>query len=177
MSIPAATSVNAQAAESLRTLFARSTTLQGECGGTEANALTHVYFGALPKLADQNAFPRPLIIIGLTEDFRWHMIAGGERNQLRPNGTLAYFGLRNTPTIYITGADCDYAAADIDHMNFFGGVLDDVAALAGWDDNLSVTDIVNRDFAEVDAKYWKELGRYYFASGLILWGDESRRAM
>jgi len=165
MTIPTATSVAAIAAEKLREMFLASATLTAAGGG--------VYFGATPKLDDQNAYPRPLFIIGLTEDFRYHMIAGGSQNQLRPAGTLAFFGIRNTPAVYINGSDCDYTAADIDHMNFFGAVLDDVAELAGVDDNLMVTDIINRDFAEVDAKYWDQLGRFYFVSGTIHWGDQS----
>lgn len=177
MTIPAATSNASIAAEKLRTMFSLSSTLQSECGGSASQALSHVYFGATPKLDDQTAYPRPLFIIGLTEDFRYHMIAGGSQNHLRPSGTLAFFGIRNTPAAYINGTDCDYSAAEIDHMNFFGSVLDDVSGLAGWDDNLSITDIVNHDFAEVDSKYWKELGRFYFCSGTVAWGDESRRTM
>ena len=165
MTIPTATSVAAIAAEKLREMFLESATMKAAGGG--------VYFGATPKLEDQAAYPRPFFIIGLTEDFRYHMIAGGSQNQLRPSGTLAFFGIRNTPSAYITGGDCDYSAADIDHMNFFGAVLDDVADMAGLDDNLIVTDIVNRDFAEVDAKYWDQLGRFYFCSGLVHWGDSS----
>ena len=167
-------SVNTQAAQALRTMFARSATLQGEAGGSESSAATHVYFGATPKLDDQAAFPRPLIIIGLTEDFRYHQIAGGERNQMRPEGSLTFFGIRNTPASFIHGEDCDYSAAEINHMDFFGAVLDDVAGIAGWDDNLSVTDIHLKDFAEVDAKFWSQLGRFYFAGGVINWGDQSR---
>ena len=172
MSIPAATSVHAIAAEKLRTMFSRSTVQQGESGGSESAALSHVYFGATPNLENQTAYPRPFWIIGLTDDVRHRLVAGGGQNQLRPSGSLVFFGIRNTPNIYITGADCDYSAAEIDHMNFFGGVLDDVAALAGDDDNLSVTEIVTRDFAEVDAKFWDQLGRFYFISGVIQWGDE-----
>lgn len=166
-------SVNTLAAQSLQAMFARSATLQSEAG---ASAGTRVHFGATPNLSDQSAYPRPLVIIGFTEDYRQHMIAGGERNQLRSSGTLTFFGIRNTPSAYITGDSCDYSAAEVDHMNFFGSMLEDVAALSGWDDNLSVTDIALRDFAEVDAKHWKELGRFYIASGLVFWGDEARRA-
>lgn len=167
-------SVNIQAAEKLREMFAQSSTLQSACGGSVNAAAAHVYFGATPKLDDQTAYPRPLIIIGLSEDFRYHMIAGGERNQMRPEGTLNFFGIRNTPSTYITGSDCDYTAAETDHMDFFGGVLDDIAAISGWDDNLSVTDIWMKDFAEVEAKFWQELGRFYFCGGVISWGDQSR---
>lgn len=164
MTIPVATSVAAMAAEKLREMFLASAAFAAGGGG--------VYFGATPQLEDQTAFPRPLFIIGLTEDFRYRMAAGGSQNQLRPSGTLAYFGVRNTPPQYITGDVCDYSAADIDHMNFFGTVLDEVAEQAGEDDNLIVTDIINRDFGEVDAKYWDQLGRFYFCSGIIHWGDQ-----
>ena len=169
MTIPTATSVNAIAAEKLREMFQASATQAASGGG--------VHFGATPRLDDQSAYPRPLWIVGLTDDFRYRMIAGGGQNQLRPSGTLAYFGIRNTPEVYINGTECDYSAAEIDHMNFFGAVLDEVAAMAGDDDRLSITDIVNHDFAEVDAKYWDQLGRFYFCSGVVSWGDESRRAM
>lgn len=170
-------SINTQAAQSLRTMFSLSTTLQGEAGGSSSSALSHVYFGATPNLDDQTTYPRPLLIIGFTEDYRQRMIAGGGQNQLRPSGTLTYFGIRNTPSVYITGTDCDYSAAEVDHMNFFGAVLDDVAAIAGDNDNLSITEIINRDFAEVDAKFWDQLGRFYFCSGVIHWGDELRGRM
>jgi len=175
MAIPSPTSVNSIAVDQLRTLFARSATLQAETGGSEAAAKNHIYFGATPSIEDQSTFPRPLFVVGLTEDFRYHMIAGGERNQLRPHGTLAFYGIRNTPSQYVTANSCDYPAAEINHMNFFGGVLDDIAALAGWDDNLSVTDIEMKTFGEVEPSYWSELGRFYFCTGAIYWGDRSYR--
>lgn len=166
MTIPAATSTFALAAEKLRTMFAASTTFQGEAGGA-TGAAGHVYFESIPDPTAGAAYPFPIVSIGFTENYRQRIIAGGEQNQLRPSGVLTYSIMRKTPATYIN----ENAAAVIDFWNFTGNVLDEVAALAGWDDNLSIVAIDNVDSFEADAKYWDTLGKFWIANGLVYWGD------
>lgn len=166
MAIPAATSINAIAAEQLRAMFAASSTFQSETGGAGL-AADHVYFESIPDPMAGGVYPFPVIAIGFTEDYRQRLIAGGGQNQLRPSGTLTYSLMRKTPAAYID----NNAAAVMDFWNFAGGVLDDVAEMAADDDNLSIVEISNIDTFEADAKYWDTLGKFWIANGLVFWGD------
>lgn len=170
-----ATSPQGIAGEKLKRMFSLSTTFQFEAGGSPAVAESHIYFGTVPDLQNQSAYPRPLIVLGF-EDGIFHLIGGGDQNQLRQGGLLRYWIIRNT-------AIADPSAAELDAIEFFSNVLTQVSEMSNADDtgspfgesHLSIVRIDNDDFGLCPEDLWTTLGKFYGISGVVIWGDEDVR--
>ena len=121
------------AMQRLAGMVAQSITFRMRAGvATVEQALQRVHYPYL-HAPDQKSM-RPFAMIE-SRDYGWSFIAGGDQHFLWPDGALV-----------LTLADNDkYPNSERDgfihFMNFVDGVLTDLAALAGVDDNLALTGI------------------------------------
>lgn len=161
----------ALAAQKLRRMVSLSATFQSATGTlTDTDAAAFV----LEKLAGAQTV-RPYAVVSFDEHYGHKLIAGGVQNQLRPFGSLLLYLTRDTDVNYYD----DAISAGNTAMNFFGGVLDDVVALAAADDpgsadgtsHLAVTNTEMIDFNETAPETWNSLGRWFYGVFRVDWGD------
>lgn len=155
----------------LRRMVAKSATFRAAVGAsTTAEALEHIY---VKEVDDTER--RPCAVI-CTEGTRYQVIAGGSQVQLRADGEVFLYLTMDTPEAYFD----DPTNAFLHFANFFGGVIDDVAALSGADQtedstfpdsDLSITGIRDLPCMECPREMWASLGRYWLGAWVISWGD------
>lgn len=152
----------AEAADALRRMIALSATFQAAGG-----SLDDVYY-------TEQAFatPRPWAIVTPGEQMAWRLDSGGAQNYFRPAGSMFVLLAIDTPADYFS----DQVAAEHFAGNYFGGVLDDVAAVAAADDPdgnplLAITAIDLVWMAENDEREHADAGRFYLAGFNVQWGD------
>lgn len=147
----------------LRAMVAASATFQTAVGASSATL-------ALPHVLLRDALPgdrRPYCTINPGQKHGYSLVAGGAQNQLRPHGSLFLFLTIDTPPEhYLDRTQADYYAA-----NFFGQVIDNVMAVAGADNSLSITGSELLGWDETPEDDWNSLGRFYYAYYHIEWGD------
>lgn len=155
----------------LRRMVALSPTFQAAC--TTANYATawrNTYF----KEAAGTEL-RPCAVVN-HEDLSYRLIAGGSQNHLRAQGTMFLWLARN-----VAPADLNDPAEALNHFaDFFGAVMDEVAALAGVDQtadatvpdsHLTITGIQGLLIAMNDQSEWATLGQFCWGAAAVSWGD------
>lgn len=153
----------------LRRMGSLSATFQAVTeSASAAEALTHIFL----KEAEGTE-PRPCMVIS-TDGGRFHQIAGGDQNQLRPSGVLfVWLGL-DVPV------DLSQSDAALMMANFHGGVGDDIAALSGVDQtadsvvpdsHLAITSMHDIPPSEAPRQFWNPGTRLMWSAWLVQWGD------
>ena len=156
-------------AERLREIVSQSATFQTEGGFADAAAAKdRIFFKDATGDVDP---PWAVISTGVVLDLS--LVAGGFQNWLRPSGDLVLLlAKRTNPDFYE-----DLIQADWDASNLIGGVMIDIAILAGKDledgsGDLAITSISLIGFGENDEQSHEGLGRFYLGAVRIGWGDE-----
>lgn len=119
--------------------------------------------------------PRPFAIVSPGQQHGYKLIAGGFQNVLRPSGSLFLYLAQDTSP----AGQQDIVQAEFEAANFFGQVIDDLAALAGADDpsspdgssHLALVSIDLETFSAVPEEQWPTLGQWYYAGYSVGWGD------
>lgn len=143
-----------------------SPTFLAKFGNVVNTAAAHVVFN---DISLEEA--RPVAVIN-TPAHVHDLAAGGSRNHLRPSGEL---------TLYLAiDADGDGQQAELDAKTFFGGVVDDIAALSGMDQtadttvtcsHLPIKSITQDGFTRIPLNDRGSFGDFYFAIYRLAWGD------
>lgn len=120
----------------------------------------------------------PFAIVAQDDIHELSLIAGGGQNYFVHGGEL-FLGLYiSTPREYYS----DNILAETYADNFFGPVIDEVAALANADDptaadrvvadegHLDIRGITRMVFTETDEQKWKTLGRFWVGYYKVTWG-------
>lgn len=176
MALVTATHPMAKALVKARKMVALSSEFQAQTGSSDVDeAHQHVY----TKDVFGEATPRPAAVVSVGDSLRYGQVGGGSWNYMRKAGNIGLFLVRDTPKRYHT----DQNAAEVDAWNFFGQVLDDVADLSAKQDDTSefdpkeshlpITRIDVTNFGENDEEDWPSVGRFFFLSAILEWGDGS----
>ena len=118
---------------------------------------------------------QPFAVVSMGDSLDYQLVAGGDMNHLRPSGSVFLYLRRMTSPLYLE----DRVSAEIDAWDFFSGVIEDVAAIAGADDansefgesHLSIIQMGLVGWGENPQEEWASSGRYYEAGILVNWGD------
>ena len=111
--------------------------------------------------------PRPVAVIQPSDQATFRLIAGGAGNWLRPSGSVLLYMAIDVPD-ELQG---DQVRLEWYVLDFFGGVIQEVANQAGVDDLLSITQIQLVTFGPPDETDVPALGSFYFSVWNIAWGD------
>jgi len=155
-------------AAKLRRMTSLAPTFQRACGGAVAEVLPRVFLRNVLGVEQ-----RPYACVSLGQSHGHRLIAGGDRNYLRPFGSLFLYLTIDVP-IELQG---DSIQAELFAGSFFGQVIDEISELSAADDpaeDESHLPIINIDlvsFAETAQEHWKSLGRFWYAGYHLEWGD------
>lgn len=173
-----AVSVDGMALEKLGRMFSLSTTFQNETGGSEASAITHVYYGVPDGFQDQATCPRPLVMLSV-DDRIDRFMSGGDRNYLRANGKLALTLIRNVQT-----SSPNSSAEYLNQLKWMSQVLSEVAGLSAVDDtaspyspaesHLAIARMDLDAFGLVNEELATTLVQFYGMEATVYWGDDHR---
>lgn len=162
----AASSALALSKAKLRAALSLSATFQAARGvGNAADALESIYLAA--KFAkDEREFAslRPFAVVGTHAELGYDRDSGGTKNYLVASGAV-YF--------YLTANDADPTNpgdASIEWDNLLGGVMEDLEALAGLDDNLSIRQMAIEGYGHSDEDGNRAQQPFWFALVRVEWG-------
>jgi hypothetical protein len=161
------TSTLAIAKEKLKQLVVASPAFLARCkAANSADAMARVYKTYL-RLPGGSAFDgaRPFAVVEHWPMLEYDLFAGGAQNYLEPEGALGLYLTDNDQ--YLDDPDASGTDAD----NFAGGVIDDLAAAAAVNDNLSITKLSlialrrsPQEVKSVQQSYWEAFVRVEWKS-------------
>ena len=157
----------------LRKMVAASAAFQAAVGAVDATAaLERVY---LRDVRGTNT-ARPYAIVSMGDKFGFQIDSGGDQNYLRPSGSLGLYLAIDTPE----AVQDDSVESEFQAWNFLSPVIRQIAELSNKDDptsdfgqsHLGITAIATETWGQTLREQWQTLGRYYFLSATIVWGDD-----
>lgn len=157
----------------LKWMIAATDEFQSRIGVTSAEkAMDHVYGHAIRDAVDT---VRPAALVGFGDEFSMDEVAGGSRLASVIRSTLFVDLLMDTAPDYFSDAE----GAELDFMNFWGGVLCQIQQISMQDDPVSPDGnsslfIQNIEPitvpSEVPAELWGTLGRWWAIRFRVEWG-------
>ena len=161
-----ATSALAISKQKLISAISNSASFQTARGVAAAqDALPAIYLAAkFAKDEKEFASLRPFAVVGTHAELGYDRDSGGTKNYLVASGAV-YF--------YLTANDADPTNpgdASIVWDNFLGGVIEDLEALAGLDDNLSIREMALEGYGHSDEDDVKAQQPFWYALVRVEWG-------
>ena len=161
-----ATSTLALSKQKLITAISNSPAFQAARSvASAAAALPAIYLAAcLAKDEKQFASLRPFAVVGTHAELVYEQDSGGTKNYLVAGGAV-YF--------YLTANDLDPsnpADASIAWDNLLGGVIEDLEAIAGLDDNLAIRQMALEGYGHSDEDNRAAQQPFWYALVRVEWG-------
>lgn len=114
---------------------------------------------------------RPFAILATGNHHGWQEVAGGQQNFLLPTGAILLRLEINADSGYLADTASDRMNAFYAAANFCGNVLAEVAALAGQDAYLSITEIVLVAPLQENPRDEWQSERFWSVTVAVLWGN------